>query len=379
MLQAENEKKEALEAKNIADIEKEKAKEAMALADLEKSKAEELALKEKFAAKELQEKVDQILIVVSAAAQGDLTKMLEVSGADAIGQLAEGIRGFFDQLSGDLNTIDQMSKQLNGQANNLENKNKSLDQNASMTFSKSKSMKEKTELVLTNIKNLNQSTIEMKQAVTEISRQAVESNRYSSDAVKYVLDVKDLGVKLEENSEDIAKFLNVINSIARQTNLLALNATIEAARAGDAGRGFAVVANEVKELARQSGEAADEITQKVGNIKGNSSEIMSSIIKVTDLMDNINNSAKVVASATEEQFATTEQFLELISFTVKEVEEVSLGTSSVNQSAMDTSEIVKENTVISKDLNATSDNLNMMVKKFKIKHNTEKSNLKKVA
>jgi methyl-accepting chemotaxis protein len=219
----------------------------------------------------------------------------------------------------------------------------------------------------------------MKQAVTEISRQASESNRYSSDAVKYVSDVRELGVKLEENSEDIAKFLNVIVTIARQTNLLALNATIEAARAGEAGKGFAVVANEVKELARQTGVASEEITQKVGNIKGNSSEIMTSILKVTTLMENINNSSKVVASATEEQFATTEQFLQLITHSVKEVEEVSAGSQSVNQSAMSTSEIVKENTKISKDLNSTSEKLNSVVKKFKLKTTSNVREFKKVS
>jgi methyl-accepting chemotaxis protein len=206
----------------------------------------------------------------------------------------------------------------------------------------------------------------MKQAVTEISRQASESNRYSTDAVNFVSDVKNVSEKLKENSEDIAKFLNVINSIARQTNLLALNATIEAARAGEAGRGFAVVANEVKDLARQSGNAADEITQKVDTLKAFSNEIMDRIVKVTELMDSINNSSKVVASATEEQFATTEQFVQLISHSVNEVEQVRNGSIEVNKSATSTNEIVKDNNAISSDLDLTGKKLTKLISKFQL-------------
>lgn len=374
--QAEKEKIEAVESKRLADISSEKAQEAMNFASLEKAKAEELAKNEKVAALELQSKVDQILRVVRLAEKGDLSQSLEVKGIDAIGQLADGLRGLFDQLSEDFTSIDGMANTLSAQSDNFKNKNNSLNENASLTFSKSNTMKEKSEMVASNINNLNQATIEMKQAVIEISKQAVESNRYSTDAVKYVSDVKGLGVLLEENTEDISRFLNVINSIARQTNLLALNATIEAARAGEAGKGFAVVANEVKELARQSGEAAEEITLKVGNIKGNSSEIMTSILKVTDLMDNINHSAKIVAAATEEQFATTDQFIKLISHSVREVDEVSKGAVSVNQSALSTSDIVKENTKISQDLNNTSEKLNSLVKKFKLKNATKGKDFK---
>jgi methyl-accepting chemotaxis protein len=363
---AEKEKAEALEAKKYADYEKSKAEEAMEMASAEKARTEELAKREKEQALELQSKVDMILSVVKAAEAGDLTVELNVHGTDAIGQLAYGLKSFLNQLSTDFRNIDEMAKALDAQSFTLQEKNNALDDNANMTFKKSKTMKEQTELVASNIQNLNHATVEMKQAVTEISRQANESNRYSSDAVKYVNDAKNLGNQLEVNSEDIGKFISVITTIARQTNLLALNATIEAARAGEAGKGFAVVANEVKELARQSASAAEEITIKVGTIKSNSGEILNSILKVSELMDHLNNSSKIVASATEEQFATTEQFLSLISHSVKEVENVKDGSDSVNQSAMGTTDIVKENTKISSELSGTSGKLNLVVKKFKL-------------
>jgi len=374
---AEEEKEQALIAMKEASVSKLKAEEAMKEAAFEKQKAFDLAANEAKAAQELKEKVDHILNVVESAKSGDLTREIEVVGSDSIGQLALGLREFFDNLSTEFIHIDAMSKELELHSQDLKNKNEQLDQNANSTLNHSDNMKVKAEHVSSNVSNLNHSTIEMKQAVTEISRQASESNKIAISATEFVGDAKNLGIKLEENSEDIAKFIQVINTIARQTNLLALNATIEAARAGEAGKGFAVVANEVKELARQSGVAAEEITTKVASIKTNSNDIMNSIVKVSDLMDQLNTSSKVVASATEEQFATTEQFLKLISHTVNEVEDVKKSTIDVNKSSQSTQVVVAENTQISNKLNLTSAKLSQMVKKFKLKK--DKSHLHRAA
>jgi methyl-accepting chemotaxis protein len=364
--EAEVEKVAALKSKELAEVEQNKAKEAM-------SKAEEMAEKEKKASVELQNKVDSILRVVRSAQNGDLTQELTVSGDDAIGQLAEGLRGFFNSLTTDLMNIERMSKSLENQSEVLNQKNNLMNENSQTASGQARTMKDKTGMVSANIKNLNHSTQEMKQAVNEIARQATESSKYSTEAVGFVSSVKELGLKLEENTEDISRFLQVINTIARQTNLLALNATIEAARAGEAGRGFAVVANEVKELARQSGDSANEITQKVGTIKENTENIMASIYKVSDLMENINNSSRIVASATEEQYATTEQFFQLITSSVKEVEEIETGSNLISQSSVSSLDIVKDNLLVSKELGMTSLSFTKMVSKFKLKDDFSKS------
>lgn len=371
---AESEKKEALEAKKLADIEKSKAEEAMVLAAEEKRKAEELAIKEKHAAHELQNKVNIILDIVKAAGQGDLSRDLNIEGQDAIGQLGSGLREFFDQLSTEFSSVSEMSKALSRQVNILDDKNAMLNDNSNTNFIEARSMKEKADSVLESIKELNSSTLEMKEAVNEISKQAQETSKYSTMAAGQVTAVRELSNQLESNSTEIARFLEVIHSIARQTNLLALNATIEAARAGDAGRGFAVVANEVKELARQSGEAAEDITLKVGNIKTNSDEIKNSIIKITEMIENINNASRVVASATEEQFATTDKFAYSIGQSVRDIEEVAQSTAKVNKSAQSTSEVIADTGKIFNEINVTSVKLNEMVKKFKLKEKSTAEN-----
>lgn len=365
LVEAEREKEVALKSKSMAEAEQAKAKEAMAL-------AEEMAVKEKQASIELQQKVDAILKVVKSAQHGDLTIELDVSGEDAIGQLASGLRSFFEQLTKDFNEIDKMTRSLQDQSALLNRKNLILNDNSVSSHEKAIRMKEKTEMVTGNIKNLNHAILEMKQAVNEIARQASESSRFAGDAVTYVTGAKELGKKLEENAEDISRFLQVINSIARQTNLLALNATIEAARAGEAGRGFAVVANEVKELARQSGDSANEITEKVSVIKENTENIMTSIYRVSDLMDNINNSARIVASATEEQFATSEQLMAIASNSVLEIEEIDKGANVISESSSSSRDIVKDNLSVSKELGITSDTFVRVLSKFKLKKDSEK-------
>ena len=113
--------------------------------------------------------------------------------------------------------------------------------------------------------------------------------------------------QLGDSSVEIGKVIEVITSIAQQTNLLALNATIEAARAGEAGKGFAVVANEVKELAKQTAKATEEIKQKITVIRENTGGAVEAIGGIKGVIDKISHISTVIATAVEEQSATTER------------------------------------------------------------------------
>ena len=113
--------------------------------------------------------------------------------------------------------------------------------------------------------------------------------------------------KLGESSQEIGNVIKVITSIAQQTNLLALNATIEAARAGEAGKGFAVVANEVKELAKQTAKATEDIGRKIEAIQVDTKGAVAAIEEIGTIINQINDISNSIATAVEEQTVTTNE------------------------------------------------------------------------
>jgi methyl-accepting chemotaxis protein len=144
--------------------------------------------------------------------------------------------------------------------------------------------------------------------------------------------------KLGESSLEIGKVIKVITSIAQQTNLLALNATIEAARAGEAGKGFAVVANEVKELAKQTATATEDISRKIEAIQTDTKSAVGAIDQIGQIISQINDLQNTIASAVEEQTATTNEIARNASEAARGTDEIARNVTSVSQAARSTSE-----------------------------------------
>ncbi len=364
---ANQERIKAEEAVKQAQAAIKSAEDEKSAADLERARAREMAEKEQQFAKELQQKVDHILYCVNAAENGDLTKDIQVYGDDVIGKLGSGLRSLFHQLSQNMMTIGELASVLASQSNVLSKANNEMSSNAANTLDNSINLEKKSKNVFSNMKSLTTNTGEMKIGVNEVAKQSSETSKIAKDAFGLVADVRGVSEKLSVNAEDISKFIAVINSIARQTNLLALNATIEAARAGEAGKGFAIVANEVKELAKQSGNAADEINQKVSVIISNTKDVMHSVQSVSSLMDNLNQASGIVAAATEEQFATTEQFVGYINKSTTEVEQMNDAVAVIKLSAQCTSELIRSNSQLSVQLSNAAEHLSKVVRRFKLK------------
>jgi len=148
-------------------------------------------------------------------------------------------------------------------------------------------------------------TEEMTASIDEISKGTTNADKVSRDAVALAQETNDTIQKLYASSTDIGSVLKIITSIAEQTNLLALNATIEAARAGDAGKGFAVVANEVKELAKQTASATDEIGSRIISIQTDSNSAVNAITSINEIVHEISEYQTGVASALLEQNAAS--------------------------------------------------------------------------
>ena len=203
---------------------------------------------------------------------------------------------------------------------------------------------------------------EMQAAIKEISNNSSQASKMSN-ATKSQADETNVKImKLGESSNEIGKVIKVISSIAQQTNLLALNATIEAARAGDAGRGFAVVANEVKELAKQTATATEEITNKIGAIQSDTEQTVTAIGAISESIKKLNDISGSIAASIEEQAATSLEVTRVVDESNKGVQAIADNIKNVSKAAAETSSGANQILEASRSLNDLAEQLNNLVK-----------------
>ncbi|QJR35959.1 methyl-accepting chemotaxis protein [Gemmatimonas groenlandica] len=236
-----------------------------------------------------------------------------------------------------LKTVTESAAQLSVAADELTTASQSMSASAEETSAQANVVTAASEQVSNNVVTVATGTEEMSASIREIALNASEASKVASHAVRVADSTNGLVAKLGESSAEIGKVVKVITSIAQQTNLLALNATIEAARAGEAGKGFAVVANEVKELAKETAKATEDISQKIDAIQTDTAGAVSAIREIGEIINRIADIQTTIASAVEEQTATTTEMSRNVAEAAKGSSEIAGNIVGVAQAAVETS------------------------------------------
>ena len=271
-----------------------------------------------------------------AEGEGDLTKRIPIT-QDEIGEVAKWFNVFLDKLQNMIKSVADAAHEVGSASADVSQASQQISANSQETSAQANVVSNAAAQVSENLQTVATGAEQMGVSIKEIARNASEAAKVAASAVKAAETTTATVAKLGESSAEIGQVIKVITAIAQQTNLLALNATIEAARAGDAGKGFAVVANEVKELAKGTAKATEDISHKIEAIQTDTQAAVSAIASISRVIHQIDNISNTIAAAVEEQNATTNEMVRNLGEASRGSGEITSNIVGVGQAAESTS------------------------------------------
>jgi methyl-accepting chemotaxis protein len=337
-----------------------------------------------FVTRSVTQPVAQVRDLAQAMAAGDLRRRIELEQADEVGQLAEatdslassltkivteiqsvseGLGGSSGELAGVSNQLLSQSERASLQASNVASAAEQLSSNISTMAAAAEEMSvnvasissaseemsmsvgtisSAAEQTSTNVSVVSTAVDEISSSFAGVLKDVREGSQIAGDARRMADSATETIQMLNQSGTEISKVTETIKMIALQTNLLALNATIEATSAGDAGKGFAVVAHEIKELANQSGKAAEDIARKIESVQNDTKQAVEVIKNVSQIIKDINASAERISESVEKQTRAATMISQNVGEANKGVGDIARSIAEVAKAAGDMSRNVAE-------------------------------------
>ncbi|MEC4818584.1 MAG: methyl-accepting chemotaxis protein, partial [Scytonema sp. PMC 1069.18] len=313
----------------------------------------------------LKEEIENITQVSLAIAHGDFSQKLEIKTVGAFKSLTNNVNLIAANLTEYLSKIALVAAAVARVSEDLTKVSQQVNNNAEHAAEQAKAASTSAEEINLNAQVVATGVEEMSASIREIAKSAANAAGVATSAVKMTESTNQTISQLNLSSAEIGNVIKVITSIAQQTNLLALNATIEAARAGEAGKGFAVVANEVKELAKQTAKATEDISQKIEAIQSDTKSAIEAISQITAIINQINDFQNTIASAVEEQTATTNEIARNVAEAARGTSEIAKNITNVAETAQSTTFLASNTLESTGELATLALELQALVNQFK--------------
>ncbi|MEU4238210.1 methyl-accepting chemotaxis protein [Actinoplanes sp. NPDC026619] len=309
--------------------------------------------------------VQGVSLLAEGLAEGDLTRTSGVTSHDEVGRMAAALDRGISRLREDLVQLAGNAGTLNSAAAQLTTVSGEVDAAATEASTQAGSVAAAADVVSNNLQVVSAGSEEMGSAIRDISVSTTEASEVAVQAVEVAAQTNRIVGRLGESSAEIASVVKTITAIAEQTNLLALNATIEAARAGESGKGFAVVAGEVKDLAQETAKATEDISRRVSTIQSDTDGAVAAIGEISAIIERINGIQLAIASAVEEQTATTQEMNRTLNEAAVGAGSIAQTIGTVSDATRRTSGAVGETRSAASELAVTANQLQTLVSRFR--------------
>jgi methyl-accepting chemotaxis protein len=316
----------------------------------------------------------EALQLACAIAAGNLIQAdVKIGGRDELAELAEALNHMKESLHDVIRSIADTSTHVAISSQQLSATSQQISASTVETSAQANVVSQATQKVSLNLQSVAIGAEQMTTTIQSIASNAHEAATIAIRAVETAHTATLAIGKLGQSSREIGDVIKLITSIAQQTKLLALNATIEAARAGEAGKGFAVVASEVKELARQTAKATEDISPKIAAIQNDTSHAVEAIGTISAIINQVNEISGTIATAVEEQSATTNEMMRNVADAAKASTEITQNIAGVAEAAQGTSTGAQESQKAANHLAEMAAQLHQLVEQFKISQQAQPS------